>query len=74
MDETPVPHPLEVLDEIDQQHVREQQAMLSDRATPWPELLTRYIDALAILVAEGSDQENTAENQDFEDGNSDSRG
>ncbi|MFI1929081.1 MULTISPECIES: DUF6269 family protein [unclassified Streptomyces] len=70
MNETPVPHPLDVLDEIDQRHVREQQAMLCARATPWSELLTQYVDALAALVTEDAEPDNPAETSSSDDGHS----
>ncbi|MFI6844976.1 hypothetical protein OG535_06900 [Kitasatospora sp. NBC_00085] len=45
-----VPHPLTVLDRIEQDNACEQESQLQEGGTPWAEVLAAYIDVLTELI------------------------
>ncbi|WP_395297072.1 DUF6269 family protein [Kitasatospora hibisci] len=50
-DSIQIPHPLAVLEQIEQDHDAEQEAELRADDAPWGEVLARYIDVLTELIA-----------------------
>ncbi|MBV6698074.1 DUF6269 family protein [Kitasatospora aureofaciens] len=61
-----IPHPLSVLDQIEQDHEAEEEAHLQACDAPWGEVLAAYIDVLTQLITshatEGEEPGEQAEN------------
>jgi hypothetical protein len=63
-----VQHPLEFLQKLEKQALREQEEMLRGSSTPWAALLAEYVDALTELVAQGNTFNSTPEEYVFDEG------
>ncbi|MFB8237889.1 DUF6269 family protein [Kitasatospora purpeofusca] len=61
LDPVRIPHPLSVLDQIEQEHEAEEAAHLQACDTPWGQVLAAYIDVLTELITSQSEGEEPGE-------------
>ncbi|MFJ4097328.1 DUF6269 family protein [Kitasatospora sp. NPDC089913] len=64
LDPVRIPHPLSVLDQIEQEHEAEEAAHLQASDTPWGQVLAAYIDVLTELIASQPEGEEPGEETD----------
>ncbi|MER6303402.1 DUF6269 family protein [Kitasatospora sp. NPDC001539] len=64
LDRVRIPHPLSVLDQIEQDHEAEDSAYLQSCDTPWGEVLAAYIDVLTELITSQAEGDEPGEQAD----------
>ncbi|BAG20105.1 DUF6269 family protein [Streptomyces griseus] len=63
-----VRHPLEVLEDIEEEASRSTEQLLYAAPAPWAELLTQYVDTLNELVAHKDEFTSPAETHTLDEG------
>ncbi|MBT2895119.1 DUF6269 family protein [Streptomyces sp. McG3] len=63
-----VQHPLEVLEDIEEEASRNTEGLLYAAPAPWAQLLAQYVDSLNELVAQGHEFNRPAEIHTLDEG------